>query len=89
MKLCKDCKNRGKKRNCQFYTSMSNHAEQCKDFEVLENDEIDFDKMMEILHNAPVSHGYAYDGSVKIKEPSYIISQEDMVKLFNYVRSLN
>lgn len=51
-------------------------------------EKIDFDKMMEIIHNAPISHGYAYDESVQIKEPSYIISQEDMVKLFNYVRSL-
>lgn len=33
MKLCKDCKNRGKKRNCELYTSTSNYAERCKDFE--------------------------------------------------------
>lgn len=32
MKLCKDCRNRGKKRNCKFYSSTSNYAEQCKDF---------------------------------------------------------
>lgn len=52
--------------------------------------DIDFDKMIEILHHAPISYGYAYDGiDVKIKDPSYIISQEDMVKLFNYVRTLN
>ena len=33
MKLCKDCKNRGKKHNCEFYDSTSNYAEKCKDFE--------------------------------------------------------
>lgn len=33
MKLCKDCKNRGKKKNCQFYGITSNYAERCKDFE--------------------------------------------------------
>lgn len=33
MKLCKDCKNRGKKRNCKFYSDMSDYAELCKDFE--------------------------------------------------------
>lgn len=33
MKLCKDCRNRGKKRNCKFYTDVSNYAERCKDFE--------------------------------------------------------
>lgn len=89
MKLCKDCKNRNKKRNCQFYTSVSNYAERCKDFEPLESNEIDFDKMIEIIHNAPISFGYGYDGSIQIKEPSYIITQTDMVKLLNYVRSLN
>lgn len=30
MKLCKDCKNRG--RNCNLYPSMSNFAEECKYF---------------------------------------------------------
>lgn len=55
----------------------------------LDSGVIDFDKMMEILHSAPISHGYAYEGSVQIKEPSYIITQDDMVKLFNYVRSVN
>ena len=53
------------------------------------NEEIDFDKMMEIIHSAPISHGYAYEGSVQIKEPSYIITKVDMVKLFNYVKSVN
>lgn len=38
MKLCKDCKNRNKKSKCQLYTSMSNYAEQCKNFEPLKND---------------------------------------------------
>lgn len=33
MKLCKDCKNRGKKHNCQLHGSTSNYAERCKDFE--------------------------------------------------------
>lgn len=33
MKLCKDCKNRGVKKMCQYYTSLSNYAEKCKDFE--------------------------------------------------------
>ena len=34
MKLCKDCINKGKKENCKIYTSMSNFAEKCKDFNV-------------------------------------------------------
>lgn len=33
MKLCGHCKNRGKKRICDFYTIVSNYAEKCKDFE--------------------------------------------------------
>ena len=33
MKLCGHCKNRGKKRICDFYTVVSNYAEKCKDFE--------------------------------------------------------
>ena len=33
MKTCNDCKNRGKKRRCDLYTSMSTYAEKCKDFE--------------------------------------------------------
>ena len=33
MKLCGHCKNRGKKRICDFYTVASNYAEKCKDFE--------------------------------------------------------
>ena len=33
MKLCKDCKNRGQKINCQFYNTMSNFAERCPYFE--------------------------------------------------------
>lgn len=60
-----------------------------KDFETLENDKIDFDKMMEILHNAHITFNYAYEGSVQIKEPSYIITQKDMVKLFNNIKSAN
>ena len=54
-----------------------------------DNNEIDFDKMIEIIHNAPISFGYCYDGSIQIKEHSYIITQTDMVKLLNYVRYLN
>lgn len=53
------------------------------------NKEIDFDRMIEIIHDASITFGYAYDGSITIKEPSYIISQKDMVKLISYVRSLN
>ena len=49
---------------------------------------IDFDKMIEILHNASISFGYYYDAKVRIEEPSYVISQKDMVALFNYVRSI-
>lgn len=37
MKLCKDCANRGKKENCQIYTSVSNYAEKCKDFKQIES----------------------------------------------------
>lgn len=33
MKTCNDCRNRGKKRRCDLYTSMSTYAEKCKDFE--------------------------------------------------------
>ena len=33
MKTCNDCKNRGMKRRCDLYTSMSTYAEKCKDFE--------------------------------------------------------
>lgn len=33
MKICNNCKNRGKKRRCDLYTSMSTYAEKCKDFE--------------------------------------------------------
>ncbi len=32
MRLCKDCANRGKKKNCQIHTSVGNYAERCKDF---------------------------------------------------------
>lgn len=53
------------------------------------NKEIDIDRMIEIMHDASITFGYAYDGSITVKEPSYIISQKDMVKLISYVRSLN
>ena len=33
MKFCRQCKNRGKKRRCEYYTAISNYAEKCKDFE--------------------------------------------------------
>ena len=33
MKLCGQCKNRGKKSRCEYYTAVSNYAEKCKDFE--------------------------------------------------------
>lgn len=33
MKLCGQCKNREKKRRCEYYTAISNYAEKCKDFE--------------------------------------------------------
>ena len=33
MKLCGNCKNRGKKSRCDLYTEVSNYAEKCKDFE--------------------------------------------------------
>lgn len=33
MKICKDCANKGKKENCKIYTSVSNFAENCKDFQ--------------------------------------------------------
>ena len=33
MKICNNCKNRGMKRRCDLYTSMSTYAEKCKDFE--------------------------------------------------------
>lgn len=33
MKLCKDCRNKGKKRMCEFQTAISSYAEMCKDFE--------------------------------------------------------
>lgn len=33
MKLCRECKNRGKKSRCKYYTEISNYAEECKDFE--------------------------------------------------------
>lgn len=33
MKICNNCKNRGRKRRCDLYTSMSTYAEKCKDFE--------------------------------------------------------
>lgn len=89
MKLCKDCKNQNKKHQCQYYNSMSNYAERCKDFEILKSNEIDFVKMIEILHNASVTYSYAYEESVQIKKPSYIITQKDMVKLFNYIKSVN
>ena len=46
---------------------------------------VDFDMMTEIIHNAPISHSYGYDCNIHIKEPSYVISQKDMVKLMNYV----
>jgi hypothetical protein len=82
MKICKNCKNQDKKRQCQYYSSMGNYAERCKDFEEL----YDFDKMMEILRDASISYGYAYDGSAQIKEASYIITQKDMIKLLNYVK---
>ena len=55
----------------------------------LESKEFDFDKMIETIHNAPISFGYIYDGIIQIKEPSYIITQEHMIELFNYVKSVN
>lgn len=33
MKLCGQCKNRGKESRCEYYTKVSNYAEICKDFE--------------------------------------------------------
>lgn len=50
--------------------------------------EFDSDIMTETLHCSPAAFTYAYLGDVHISEPSYIISQENMVKLFNYIRSL-
>lgn len=73
------------KKDWDDYYCNEHSKERCENFKLFE---IDFDKMIEIIHNAPISYGYGYDGSVQIKEPSYIISQEDMVKLFNYVKSL-
>ena len=55
--------------------------------ELKKHDNIDFDSMIEILHNAPISFSYGYDCDIRVKEPSYIISQNDMIKLFNYVKS--
>lgn len=42
MKLCKDCKNRGKKHNCKLYTSTSNYAERCKDFKQQKQTNFDY-----------------------------------------------
>lgn len=49
---------------------------------------IDTDKAMEILHNASISFNYACNGTIKITEPSYVIAQKDLSKLFNYVKSV-
>ncbi len=61
-----------------------------KDFkEMLEKrDKIDMDEMIKILHDCPISLSYSYDCTITVKEPSYTISQDDMVKLFNYVLRL-
>ena len=43
MKICNNCKNRGRKRRCDLYTSMSTYAEKCKDFE--ENKQTNADRI--------------------------------------------
>lgn len=58
-----------------------------KDFKEMlkERDKIDMDEMIKILHNCPISLSYSYECTITVKEPSYTISQNDMVKLLNYV----
>lgn len=41
---------------------------------------VDMDMMIEILHNANITVNYNCDN-----EPSYTVSQKDMIKLMNYV----
>ena len=43
MKLCKNCENRGRKKQCEIHTIMSNYAEQCKDFK--ENKQTNADRI--------------------------------------------
>lgn len=41
MKLCKDCRNQGKKKKCQFYNPMSNYAEKCPHFKKIKQTNAD------------------------------------------------
>lgn len=70
MKLCGHCKNRGKKRICDFYTIVSNYAEKCKDFEEKKQTNADRIRAMsdEELLDFICSIETYDDGTVKIIE---------------------
>lgn len=46
---------------------------------------LDKDEAISLLHNAPITHSYGYNGLIVLTEPSYVIPQADLVKLFNFV----
>lgn len=46
---------------------------------------IDTDKALDLLHNAGIAFSYGYDGTVNLDKPSYVIRQEDLSRLFNYI----
>lgn len=51
--------------------------------------QLDTDEVLTLLHDAPgVGHGYTAGGDTfTVSEPSYVISQSDLVKFVNFIRS--
>ena len=75
MKICNNCKNRGMKRRCDLYTSMSTYAEKCKDFEEKKQTNADHIRSMsdEELLDFICSIETYDNGSVKTIEGSYAL----------------
>lgn len=45
----------------------------------------DTDSVISLLYNASIPYGYTAGGIVEVKQPSYIISQTELVRLFNFI----
>lgn len=45
---------------------------------------LDMDGVMHLLQESSVSYGYTPGGTVEVKQPSYIISQTELVRLLNF-----
>ena len=68
MKLCGHCKNRGKKRICDFYTVASNYAEKCKDFEEKKQTNADRIRAMSDEELAEFLANFAWDNEPGVDE---------------------